>query len=283
MTTAPLRCGSAVFLHSQNGLLAEENKKLPLARHVISALQHFYLVEYFIVVMFMGPEEVVISNPESQVIVGTVDVIKAVCVTVRSLIGAVEPFNHLFEWAVFRRNSIVVGKSNDLGDFEGKVFPELLYEFHCGERIGAVTVSDELKIWGKLFQSLECHAHGEDAGADATVIGYLVADNGTGCSIHDKPDVCFETADFYVGFIGSKDIPFFVRVLVNKGFDTDGGSLTVVGDLLVRDADVIQIPQCLRGFAQGQPEVDMEGQAQGHDMCVVLAEFQGRRVLWQGV
>ena len=231
----------------------------------------------------MGPEKVVVSNPECQVIVGTVDVIKAVCVTVRSFIGAVEPFNHLFEWAVFRRNSIVVGKPNDLSDFEGKVFPELLCEFHCGERIGAVTVSNELKVFGQLFQSPECHAHDEDAGADATVIGYLVADNGTGCSIHDKPDVCFETADFYVGFIGSKDISFFVRILVNKGFDAAGSGLTIVGDLLVGDTDVIQIFECLRCFAQGQPEIDMEGQAQGHDMCVVLTEFQGRCVLWKGV
>ena len=67
-------------------------------------------------VMFMGPEEVVISNPERKVIVGAVDVIEAVCMPVRSLIGAVEPFDHLFEWAVLCRNSIVVGKSNDLSD-----------------------------------------------------------------------------------------------------------------------------------------------------------------------
>lgn len=130
---------------------------------------------------------------------------------------------------------------------------------------------------------MESHTHGQDAGADTTIIGYLVADNGTGCSIHDKPDVCFETADFYVGFIGSKDSSFFVRILVNKGLDAAGSGLTVVGDLLLGDTDVIQIFECLRGFAQGQPEIDMEGQAQGHDMCVVLTEFQGRCVLWKGV
>ena len=247
---------------------------MPLAGHVVSAPQHFHFIEDFIFIVFMRTQKVVVSNPESQVIVGTVDVIKAICVTVRSFIGAVEPFNHLFEWEVFRRNSIVVGKLNDLSDLKGKVFPELLCEFHCGERIGTVAVSDEFKVFGQLFQSPECHAHGEDAGTDTTVIGYLVADNGMGCSIHDKLDVCFETTDFYVGLIGIKDLSFFVRILVNKGLDADGSGLTIVGDLLVRDTDVIQVFECLRGFAQGQPEVDMEGQTQGHDMCVVFTEFQ---------
>ena len=263
--------------------MAEENKKLPLARHVVSALQHCYLVENFIVVMFMGPEEVVISNLERKVIVGAVDVIEAVCMPVRSLIGAVEPFDHLFEWAVLCRNSIVVGKSNDLSDLEGEVFPELLCKFHCGERIGTVAVSDELKVLRQFCKSLESHTHGEDAGADTTVIRYLIADNGTSCSVHDKPDVSIETADFYVGFIGSKDVPFFVRILVNKGLNADGGGLAVVGDLLMGDADVIQIFECLGGFSQGQSKIDMKGQAQGHDMGIVFTEFQGRGVLWQGV
>ena len=159
--------------------------------------------------------------------------------TVGSLISAVEPFDHLFERAVFCRNSIVVGKSDHLSDFKCEIFPELLCEFHCGKGIGAVTISDELKVFRQLFQSLECHAHGEDAGADATVIGYLVTDNGTGCGIHDKPDVCFEAADFYVGFVGNKSRSFFVRILVDKGLDADGGGLTVVGDLLMGDGDVV--------------------------------------------
>lgn len=74
MTTIPLRCSGAVFLHRLDGLLAEEDKELPFARHVVSARQHFYFVEYFIVVMFMEPEEVIISNPKRQAIVGAVDV-----------------------------------------------------------------------------------------------------------------------------------------------------------------------------------------------------------------
>lgn len=45
----------------------------------------------------------------------------------------------------------------------------------------------------------------------------MIADNGMGCSIHDKPDVCFETADFDVGLINSKDIYDFNYQLENYG------------------------------------------------------------------
>ena len=283
MTTAPLRCGSAVFLHIQDGLLAKEDKELPLARHVVGTLQHFHLIEDFVFVVFMRTKEVIVSNPESQVIVGAVNVVETVCVTVRSFVGAVEPFNHLFERTVSCRDSIVVGKSNHLGDFEGKVFPELFYEFHCGERIGTVAVSDELKVFGQFCKPPKSHAHGEDARPHTAVIGYLIADDGSGRGVHDQPDIGFNATDFYVGLVGSEHLPFFIRVLVNKGFDADSGGLTVVGDLLVGDADVIEVFKSLGGLAQRKAEVDMECQAKGHDMGVVLTEFQGRGVLWQGV
>ena len=97
LTTVPLRCSSPVFLYIQNGLLSKEDQKLPLAWHVIRSLEHVYLVEYFISRMFMWSQEVIVSHPESQVIVGTVDVIKFVRAAVRSLVRAVQPFNHLFE------------------------------------------------------------------------------------------------------------------------------------------------------------------------------------------
>ena len=100
---------------------------------------------------------------------------------------------------------------------------------------------------------------------------------------HKGPDVGFDAADFDVGFIRVKDISFLVRIVVNEGFDADSGGLAVVGDLLVGDGDIEKVFQSLRSFAQGQSEVDMQGQVQGHDMCVVLTEFQGRRALRQGV
>ena len=233
--------------------------------------------------MLVGAQEVIVSDPEDKVIAGAVDVVKAVGGPIGGLVGTVEPFDHLLERAVFFGNSIVVGKTNDLCDPERKGFPEFFEEFHCGEWIGAVAVSDELKFFRQPCKAPESHAHGEDAGTDAPVVGDLVTDDGTGGGIHDEPDKGFDAAYFDVGFICGKHIPFFVRILVNKGLDADGGGPAVVGDLLVGDANVIKIFQGLGSFAQGEAEVDMESQAQGHDMCVVFAEFQGGSILRQGI
>ena len=241
MTTVPLRCSSPVFLYIQNGLLSKEDQKLPLAWHVIRSLEHVYLVEYFISRMFMWSQEVIVSHPESQVIVGTVDVIKSVRAAVRSLVRAVQPFNHLFERAVFFRNSIVVGKSKNLGNGEGKVFTKLFCEFHCSKRICTVTVRNKFKVFREFCKPMESHTHGEDAGTNPTVIGYLIAENGTCGGVHDQPDVSFDAADLDIGFISSEDIPFLVRILVDKGLDTDGSGFAVVSDLLVGNADVLQV------------------------------------------
>ena len=261
LTTAPLRCCCRVFLHIQDGLLAEEDEKLPLAWHVVGTPQHFHLVKDFIFIVFMRTQEVVVSDPEGQVVVGAVNVIKAVCVTVRCLIGTVQALDHLFERTVFCGNSIVVGKPDDLGDFEGKVIAKLFNEFHGGEWIGAVAVSDELKLFRQLCKPLESHAHSEDAGADTPVVRHLVADDGACCRIHNEPDVGFDAADFDVSFISGEHIPFFVRILVNERLDADSGSLAVVCDLLMGNGDAVEVFQRLRGFAQGEPEVNMEGKA----------------------
>ena len=53
-----------------------------------------------------------------------------------------------------------------------------------------------------------------------------------------------------VGFIGHKGFFFAIGILIDEGFDADGRGLAVVGDLLMRDLDVIEIFQCLTGFAQ---------------------------------
>ena len=245
MTTAPLRLCSTVFLHIKDRLLTEEDEELPLAGHAISTLQHFHLIEDFVAGVFVGTQKVVINNPESQVIVGAVDVAEAVGMTVRGFISPVQTFNHLFERTVLGGNSIVVGKSNDLGDFKSEVFAKLLYEFHCGERIGAVSISNEPKILRQFREVPECHTHSEDTGADAAVIGDLIADDGTGGGVHDEPDVGFDTADFYVCLIGCEHLPFLVGILVNERFDADGGSFAVVGDLLVGDADIVKVFQSL--------------------------------------
>src|SRR5699024_8723515 len=124
--------------------------------------------------------------------------------------------------------SIVVGKSNDLGDRKGKVFSKLLCKLHCGKRVSAVAVRNEFKVVRQLFKSLEGHAHGEDAGPHAAIVRNLIADDGTAGGIHDQPDKGFHTADFDVGFIGDESVPFSVGILVGKGFDAYSGGLAVV-------------------------------------------------------
>ena len=222
----------------------------------------------------MWAQEVIVGNPEGKIIVGAVDVVKPICMPVRSFIGAVEPFNHLLEWTELFGDGIVVGKPDHLCDLESKIFSELLCEFHCSKGIGAVAVGDEHKLFRQLCKSPKGHAHGEDAGTDAAVVRDPVTDNGTGNGIHDEPDVGFDTADFDISFVSGEDLALFVGVLVNKGFDADSGGFAVVGDLLVRDADVIEIFQSLGGFAQGEAKVDVKRQAKGHDVGVILAEFQ---------
>ncbi len=95
------------------------------------------------------------------------------------LISPVEPFDHLLERTEFLRNSIVVGKPGHLYDAESEFFAKFTEELLCSKRICAVAVSDKTEVFGKLFPVTESHAHGRDAGSDATVIRHLIADNGT--------------------------------------------------------------------------------------------------------
>lgn len=94
-----------------------------------------------------------------------------------------------------------------------------------------------------------------------SVVWHLVVDDGADGGVHDKPDIGFDATDFAVGFIRSENISPFVGILVDKGFNADGGSLAVVSDLLVGDADVIQVPQSLWSFAKWKTKIDMKCQA----------------------
>ena len=228
-----LRTVMAFGLHFQYGLLSEKDEQLPFGRHVVRIFQYINFIEHLIFVVFMRTKEVVISNPKSQIVVGAFDVVKPVRMTIRSFIGTVQTLDHLLKRPVFCGDGIVIGKTNDLSDLKGKVLAEVPYEFHCGKRIGAVTVSDELKVFRQFRKSLKSHAHGEDAGPNAPVVRYLIANDRAGGSIHYEPDVGFDTTDLDISFISSENSPFFVRVLIDEGFDADGRSFTVVGNLLM--------------------------------------------------
>lgn len=233
LTTVPLCLRSFLFLEIQDGLLAEENQHLPFPGHIVSAFQHFYGVQDFIAVVFVGTQKVIVCNPQSQIIVGTVDVVKAVCFPVGRFIGPVQALDHLLEWTELFGNRIVVGKSDHLGNAELESLPKFMEELLGSQKIGTVSVGNKAEIFWKLFEVPESHAHCHDAGTDAAVVRDLVTDDGALRSIHDEPDISFDTTNLDIGFIGSESVAGMIVIVVHERFYTDSGSLTVVGDLLV--------------------------------------------------
>ena len=96
----------------------------------------------------------------------------------------------------------------------------------------------------------ESHTHSKNARTNTTIIGDLIADDRTFGSVHDKPDIGFYTANFDVGFISSEYFSNIVIVVVYERFDTDRGSFAVVGNLLVRDRNAVDIFECLYCFSE---------------------------------
>lgn len=94
----------------------------------------------------------------------------------------------------------------------------------------------------------ESHPHSKNAGTYPTIIGNLIADDRTFGSVHDKPDIGFDTADFDIGFISSEHFSNIIVIVVYKRFYTDGGSFAVVGNLLMGDGDTVDIFESLYSF-----------------------------------
>ena len=147
-------------------------------------------------------------------------------------------------------------------------------ELLCSQRIGAVAVSDEPESFRKLFKVLESHPHCYDTRPDTTVVRETVTDNGTGCGVHNKPDVSGDAADFDIGFIRNEHRVFLVMISIYERLDADCGRTAVIRDLLMRDRDTIKVLEILRGFAQRQAKVNVKGKAQGHDISIVLVNFR---------
>ena len=233
--------------------------------------------------MLMRSEEVIISDPEGDIVVGTLIVVIAAGYAVGGFKRTVETLDHLFERAELLGDFVLVSKPDDLGDIKTELLTELMEELLCCERIGAVPIGNKAEVFRQFFQLAESHAHGKDTGTDTPVVRDLIAKDRTGYCIHDEPDVSFDPADFDVSFIGNEGGSAFIVIVVNERLDDKGGSPGIVGNLLVGDPDVVKIFESLRGLAQGESEIDMESQAEPHDMGVVAAEFQRRSILWKGV
>ena len=231
---------------------------------------------------FVRAQEVVISDPKCQVIVGAIVVIETVGRSVRGFIGSVQPLDHLLIGSECSGDGIIVGKTDDLGDLKPELFTELMEELLGSKRVSAETICNKPEVFRKLLHVLEGHAHRHNAGTNAAVVRDLIADHGTGCGIDNQPDIALDAPDLDVGLIGSKGGSFFVGVGINKRFDTESGSLAVVGDHLVGYGDAVNVLQGLCSLTERQTEIDPVGKTQGHDISVVLAEFQRGSILRQG-
>lgn len=269
------------MLYFQDRLLAKIDHQLPLARHVIAIPYDIVLNRRPVIIEFMWPQEVVVGDPEREVIRSSIIVVKAIGRAVGSFISSVQAFDHLLIGPEFFGDSIIVLEADDLGDIEFKLVTELMEELLCSQRIGAVAVSDEPEAFRKLFKVLESHPHCYDTRPDTTVVRETITDNGTGCGVHNKPDVSGDAADFDIGFIRNEHRVFLVMISIYERLDADCGRTAVIRDLLMRDRDTIKVFESLRGFAQRQAKVNVKGKAQGHDISIVLSEFQGRDVLGQ--
>ena len=271
------------LLHLQDRLLAQEDEQLPLARHVVGIFQMLYFIEDTVVVVLMRSEEVIIGDPEGDIVVGTLIVVIAAGYAVGGFKRTVETLDHLFERAELFGDFVLVCKSDDLSDIKAELLTELVEELLGRKRIGAVAIGDKAEVFRKLLQLTESHAHSKDAGTYPAVVRDLIAKNGAGYRIHDEPDVSFDPADFDIGFIGDKGGSGLILIVVNERLDDEGGSPGIIGDLLVGDPDVVKIFESLRSLAQGETKIYMESQTEPHDMGVMPAELQGRSISRKGV
>ena len=271
------------LLHLQSGLLPEKNEQLPLARHVVGIFQMLYLIENTVVIVLMRSEEVIISDLEGNIVVGTFVVVIAGGYAVGGFKRALETLAHLFERVELFGDFVLVHKSDDMSDIKVELLAELVEELLGRKGICAVSIGDKAEVFRKMFQLTENHAHGKDAEADAAVVRNLIARDRTGYCIHDEPDVSFDPADFDIGFVGNKGGSGFVVIVVNEGLDDDGGSFSVDGDLLVGAPDVVKVFESLGSLAQGEIKVGMKSHTESHDMSVMTAEPQGRGVFRKGV
>lgn len=69
--------------------LTQDDQELPFAGHVVCSVEHLDIVQRLIVVVLVRPEKIVVSDPQREIIVGSVDVIETVCRPVRSFVCAV--------------------------------------------------------------------------------------------------------------------------------------------------------------------------------------------------
>ena len=188
--------------------------------------------------------------------------------------SAVKAFDALFERPVFFGDCVVIGQSDNLCDED---IPVLLYFklLRC-QRVGTVSVSNESQCFsGKLFKLVESHAHGKDAGANVPGSRDLITKDGAGDSVSNEPDISFNPFDLDVGLVSGQFVGWFVIKGINKRTHEDGGCLGIVVDHGMRDVNSMDVLEGLCRFPKRKTEVYPIGEAESHDMGVVLLELEG--------
>ena len=248
---------------------------LPLGRHVFTALQFRNRIQNLPFVDSVRTQKVVVSHPKGNVVVGTFVVVVAAGNPVGGLESSVEAFNAFLIRTPFFGDSVIVSKADDLSDVETELFAVLTKELLSSQRIGTVAVCYEAEILRKILEVTEGSAHCHNAGTNIPMLRDHVSEDGSRDSVHDDPKVSFDTADFEVGFVSGHLGRGMVIVVVCEGLDDHGSGSGIVGDLLVRDINAVEILHGLSCFAKGELQVHMESQAKRHDVGVVFGEAQG--------
>ena len=148
--------------------------------------------------------------------------------------------------------------------------------------VGTVTVRNEAELFGKFRPAPEGHAHGQDAGADAAVVRDPVTEDRAGSSIDNKPEKAFDTADFDIGLISDKCAGAVVIIVIDERFDHESSSPGVVGNLLMRDGNAVEIQKSLGRLSKRKTKIHMHGETQSHDVRVEVPEAQRGGILRKG-
>ena len=64
-----------LFLKTQDRLLSQPDEHLPFTGHVFRLFQLFHSVQHLMAVLTMRPQEIVVSDPEGDVVVGAFKVV----------------------------------------------------------------------------------------------------------------------------------------------------------------------------------------------------------------
>ena len=118
----------------------------------------------------MRTKEVVVGNPECNVVVSTIDVIISAFDSIRGFEGTIKAFYHLLKGTELFGYLIIICRSNDLCDVKFKGFTKLPEELLGGKGIDTVAISNETEAFWKFFKMSKGHTHSHDTGTYTTVI-----------------------------------------------------------------------------------------------------------------